>query len=122
MSRPVYSHHMHRYQPEQSARDHQPGQKPPGQATAYTRPPDDMPARAAARYIPPGTQAELVIRRGPGTGTHFPLPTDRASTLGRSANCTITLDHVSASRHHADIHYQQGRFSCPIPARSTAPI
>ncbi|CAB4950798.1 MAG: FHA domain-containing protein [Actinobacteria bacterium] len=48
--------------------------------------------------------AMLIVLRGPGEGTEFPLEA-RADlvTVGRSPNADVFLDDVTVSRHHADI-------------------
>lgn len=53
--------------------------------------------------------AVLLIARGPGQGARHRLPADRA-TIGRYRSCDIPLDHVSVSRHHAEIHYDGERY------------
>jgi pSer/pThr/pTyr-binding forkhead associated (FHA) protein len=45
--------------------------------------------------------AQLTISRGPGAGTRFPLAAH--TTIGRYPNSDIMLDHVTVSRHHADL-------------------
>jgi pSer/pThr/pTyr-binding forkhead associated (FHA) protein len=52
--------------------------------------------------------AQLVINRGPSTGARFPL-TDH-TTIGRYSNCDIVLDHVTVSRHHADLDRDGHRY------------
>lgn len=86
------------------------GALPVEEGTAYLRPPTDTPTRAAARYVPPGSDAELITTHGPHPGAHYRLPTGKATTLGRAGDCDIVLDDPTVSRHHAEIVYDQGRF------------
>lgn len=84
--------------------------RPAEQGTAYTRPPAEVAARATAPYVPRGARAELRVRRGPNAGARYPLPTTAATRLGRHPECAIVLGDVTVSRHHAEIHHEQGRF------------
>lgn len=48
--------------------------------------------------------AMLIVLRGPGEGTEFPLDAGAdLVTVGRSPNADVFLDDVTVSRHHADI-------------------
>ena len=48
--------------------------------------------------------AMLIVLRGPGEGTEFPLDAGvDLVTVGRSPNADVFLDDVTVSRHHADI-------------------
>ena len=48
--------------------------------------------------------AMLIVLRGPGEGTEFPLDAGAdLVTVGRSTNADVFLDDVTVSRHHADI-------------------
>jgi serine phosphatase RsbU (regulator of sigma subunit)/pSer/pThr/pTyr-binding forkhead associated (FHA) protein len=51
----------------------------------------------------------IVILRGPDAGRQFALARDR-TTLGRNADCTVSLPGKQISRQHAFIHVQEGRF------------
>lgn len=53
--------------------------------------------------------AVLLIARGPEQGARHRLRADRA-TIGRYRTCDIPLDHVTVSRHHAEIHYDGERY------------
>ena len=51
--------------------------------------------------IPTGS-AMLLVHRGPGEGSEFPLPAHAdLVTVGRSPDSDIFLDDVTVSRHHA---------------------
>lgn len=53
--------------------------------------------------IKPGS-AMLVVHRGPGEGTEFPLdPAKDVVTIGRAPECDLFFDDVTVSRHHAEI-------------------
>lgn len=54
--------------------------------------------------------AMLMITRGPERGSCLRLTSDRA-TIGRYRSCDISLDHVTVSRHHADIRYDGERYT-----------
>lgn len=53
--------------------------------------------------------AVLLIARGPEQGARIQLSADHA-TIGRYRTCDIPLDHVTVSRHHAEIHYDGERY------------
>lgn len=52
---------------------------------------------------------KLVCLNGPRAGREYDLPT-RTVILGRSADADISLEDQFASRHHAEIHYQDGAY------------
>lgn len=67
-------------------------------------------AQAGARSdLPPGS-ALLIVFRGPGEGTEFPLAADASVYgVGRSPESEIFLDDVTVSRRHAQFrHGAQG--------------
>jgi pSer/pThr/pTyr-binding forkhead associated (FHA) protein len=67
-------------------------------------------AQAGARSdLPPGS-ALLIVFRGPGEGTEFPLDADASVYgVGRSPESEIFLDDVTVSRRHAQFrHGAQG--------------
>src|SRR6516164_1674548 len=51
----------------------------------------------------------LIIMRGPDTGRHFSLKSDR-TTLGRNLDCAIPLTGKQVSRQHAHIYHQDGQY------------
>lgn len=71
---------------------------------------------AAALAVPEAASAnadalpylEIVEGRNPGAKTYLSFST---GSIGRSEDCTYTLDEDRASRHHADLVYENGRFS-----------
>ena len=62
------------------------------------------PVGSGARHDIPSGSAILLVRRGPGEGTEYPLPA-RADlvTVGRSPDSDVFLDDVTVSRHHATL-------------------
>jgi hypothetical protein len=55
------------------------------------------------RTVEPGG-CVLIIQRGPGQGTEYPLaPTRDVVTIGRAPEADIFLDDVTVSRKHAEI-------------------
>ncbi len=52
-------------------------------------------------------KAWLVVQEGPGAGQSYLLDPFKQSLLsiGRSSECTVTLNDTRASRHHADIRW-----------------
>lgn len=56
-----------------------------------------------ADSVAPG-EAVLIVRRGPGEGTQFPLSGD-VVTIGRTPDSGIFLDDVTVSRKHADLRH-----------------
>jgi hypothetical protein len=55
-------------------------------------------------------RACLVIVRGEGTPPSYELDPARFLSLGRSRDSDIVLHDEHASRHHAQVHYQDGRW------------
>ncbi len=54
------------------------------------------------------TRAVLTVQSGPDAGRVFTLTSDKPNTLGRSDECTISLDDGRLSRLHARITYMSG--------------
>jgi pSer/pThr/pTyr-binding forkhead associated (FHA) protein len=52
----------------------------------------------------------LEIRHGPGIGEATRLPADRVLSIGRDRHADLRLNHRSVSRHHAEIHPQDGGY------------
>lgn len=50
----------------------------------------------------PAGQALLIVLRGPGEGTEFPLSGDLVS-IGRAPESEVFLDDVTVSRRHAEL-------------------
>lgn len=67
-------------------------------------------AQAGARGDLPAGSALLLVFRGPGEGTEFPLAADAGVYgIGRSPESEIFLDDVTVSRRHAEFrHGAQG--------------
>lgn len=71
---------------------------------------------AAAAAVPEAATAnadalpyfEVVEGNGQGSKTYLPFS---SGSIGRSEDCTYTLDEDRASRHHADLVYENGRFA-----------
>ena len=61
------------------------------------------------RDLPSGA-AMLVVHRGPGEGTEYPLaPGNEVIIVGRAEECDVFLDDVTVSRRHAEFrHGAQG--------------
>src|SRR5438093_9933270 len=55
-------------------------------------------------------RARLVIVRGEGTPPSYQLDPARFLSLGRSRDSDIVLHDEHASRHHAQVHCQDGRW------------
>lgn len=50
--------------------------------------------------------AMLVVHRGPGEGTEYPLsPDEQVILVGRSPDAAVFLDDVTVSRHHAEFRH-----------------
>ncbi len=58
--------------------------------------------------LAPGS-ALLVVRRGPNSGSRFPLEAD-VTTVGRHPDSDIFLDDVTVSRRHAEFVREDGGF------------
>lgn len=58
--------------------------------------------------IQPG-QAILVIRGGEDEGQYFELA-ETVTSIGRSEDSTITLEDITVSRQHSEIHHSAGRY------------
>jgi hypothetical protein len=57
----------------------------------------------------PAGAAVLLIQRGPGEGTTYPLTGDVVS-VGRSPESTLFLDDITVSRSHADFRHEGGHW------------
>jgi hypothetical protein len=55
------------------------------------------------------SQAKLVVRQGPQTGTSFPLP-PHSTEIGRDETADISLQDPEMSRRHVRISWQEGRY------------
>src|SRR5262245_19521066 len=55
-------------------------------------------------------RARLVIVRGEGTGSSYELYPEEPVSLGRSRDCDLVLHDEHASRHHAQVRCQDGRW------------
>lgn len=50
--------------------------------------------------------AMLVVHRGPGEGTEYPLsPDEQVILVGRAPDAAVFLDDVTVSRHHAEFRH-----------------
>ncbi len=58
--------------------------------------------------IEPGS-AILVVRGGEEEGTHFTLSSS-VTTIGRNEDSDISLDDITVSRRHSEIHHSAGRY------------
>lgn len=57
------------------------------------------------RDLPSGA-AMLVVHRGPGEGTEYPLsPLAEVVVVGRAPEAEVFLDDVTVSRHHAEFRH-----------------
>lgn len=57
------------------------------------------------RDLPSGA-AMLVVHRGPGEGTEYPLsPLTEVVVVGRAPEAEVFLDDVTVSRHHAEFRH-----------------
>ena len=54
-------------------------------------------------------QALLVVRGGEDEGEYFTL-SKSVVTIGRSDDADISLDDITVSRHHSEIHHTGGRY------------
>ncbi len=65
-----------------------------------------QPVGPAARSDLPTGSAMLLVHRGPGEGTEFPLSADSAVvTVGRAPQSDVFLDDVTVSRRHAEFRH-----------------
>lgn len=56
--------------------------------------------------------AMLVVHRGPGEGTEYPLsPGDQVILVGRAPDAAVFLDDVTVSRHHAEFRHGSSGWS-----------
>ncbi len=63
------------------------------------------------RDLPSGS-AMLVVHRGPGEGTEYPLsPELDVIVVGRSPEAEVFLDDVTVSRHHAEFRHGSAGWS-----------
>jgi pSer/pThr/pTyr-binding forkhead associated (FHA) protein len=62
--------------------------------------PEALVDAATLEALAPGT-ALLVVQRGPNSGSRFLLDAD-VVTVGRRPDCTVFLDDITVSRHHAE--------------------
>jgi pSer/pThr/pTyr-binding forkhead associated (FHA) protein len=64
------------------------------------------PVGSGARSDLPSGSAMLIVLRGPGEGTEYPLAQriDMVS-VGRSQEAEVFLDDVTVSRHHAELRH-----------------
>lgn len=54
----------------------------------------------------------LVVHRGPGEGTEYPLmPDQQIIVVGRAPEASVFLDDVTVSRHHAEFRHGAGGWS-----------
>lgn len=60
-----------------------------------------MPARAKSGKKAVSLKAYLAILTGTRAGSHYPLPGDRRTIIGRSSDSDIRIDDRDASRQHA---------------------
>ena len=58
--------------------------------------------------IAPGS-AILVVRGGEEEGVHFTL-SSTVTTIGRNEDSDITLEDITVSRRHSEIHHSAGRY------------
>lgn len=66
----------------------------------YTR---QMPRRGRPAVMEPARKAYLVLLTGPRAGTHYPIPDDRMTIIGRGEECQIRTDDRDVSRKHASL-------------------
>lgn len=52
----------------------------------------------------------LVMVAGPDVGSEYPLLQNGLVTLGRAEECTVSINHPSVSRVHAEIRFGNGRY------------
>lgn len=57
----------------------------------------------------PSGHAILVVRDGEEEGQYFSL-IDGVTTIGRSEDAVITLDDITVSRQHSEVHFNSGRY------------
>ncbi len=81
-----------------------------GRRTTYHPSPSALPTYHPPWYTAPDRGALLEIRRGPGAGESFAVPSDRPCTLGRDRHCDVVLKHATVSRRHAEIRPEQDGF------------
>ena len=67
------------------------------------------PAAQATAAAAPTASATFEVVRGPQRGQIFELDGERL-TIGRNPKCGIFLNDMTASRHHADVFADCGRF------------
>jgi hypothetical protein len=60
-----------------------------------------MPRRDRAAEKETAQRAYLVLLTGSRAGTHYPVPDDRMTVIGRDEECQIHTDDRDASRKHA---------------------
>lgn len=60
-----------------------------------------IPQRDRAGEKDPAQKAYLVLLTGSRAGTHYLVPDDRMTVIGRDKECQIRTDDVDASRKHA---------------------
>lgn len=54
-------------------------------------------------------EATLTVKRGINLGSKYKISSD-ICTLGRNPNCTIFLNDMTVSRHHATIKHENGAY------------
>ncbi len=62
-----------------------------------------MPERERTGVKDPEQKAHLAFLTGDKAGTHYPIPGDRMTILGRDPECQIHLEDPDTSRKHAAI-------------------
>lgn len=62
-----------------------------------------MPQREKAAAGKPVQKAYLVLLTGTRAGTHYPIPDDRMTVIGRGEDCHIRTEDRDASRKHASL-------------------
>lgn len=64
------------------------------------------PVQLGSRPDLPTGSALLIVHRGPGEGSEFPLPADAdIVTVGRTPDADVFLDDVTVSRRHAELRH-----------------
>ncbi len=99
--------------PKEDAHDHDlTAEVPVGRSPtiSYFTPEEVQHADTTEYHLHGAFRYALVVKRGPRAGMAFVLPSG-STQVGRDAECSMFLDDITVSRHHATFHLDEQRLT-----------